>query len=238
MDSTKKQAREAGILYLLVALVASIGILYLPRDLIARGDAAETARRIVASESVFRIRIFSELASTTLMLFLVLALYRLLKGVNERQAMLMVSLVVAAVPIAFLLVLNDIAALIVFGHPAFLSVFDKPQLDALGYLFIRIHSQGGVLATVFWGLWLFPFGVLVFQSGFMPRALGVLLIINGLAYVTHASTSLLLPQYSGVVAQFAMVPELVGELATILWLLIWGARVRPAEAPAASVASA
>ena len=236
MSSTKKQARVAGVLYLLVALIATIGILYLPRNLIVRGDATATAVRIVASESLFRIRIASELISTTLMLFLVLALYRLLKEVNEKQALLMVALVVVAVPIGFLLVLNDIAALIVFSRPDFLAVFEKRQLDALGYLFLRLHSHGGNLATIFWGLWLFPFGVLVIQSGFIPRVFGVLLIINCFAYLAQAATGLLLPQYAALVSKFAVAPALAGELAIIAWLLTWGVKAGAAEVPASSLA--
>lgn len=235
MSATRAQARVAGVLYLLVAVIATVGILYLPRDLIVRGDAAATAQRIATDELLFRISIVSKLASTTLMLFLVLALNRLFKGVDEKQSTLMVALVAVAVPIGLLLVVNDIAALVIFGGPRYLSAFDKPQLDALGYLFLRLHAEGGDIAQIFWGLWLFPFGVLVMRSGFMPRALGFLLILNCFAYVIHALTSLLVPQYVSLVGRFAMVPELVGELSIIAWLLIWGARTPPAAAPAVHV---
>jgi hypothetical protein len=221
----------AGLLYLVVAVVATVGLVYLPRGLIVSGDASATAARIVASELLFRIRIASELVSTTLMLFLVLAIYRLFKGVHEAQARLMVALVAVGVPIAYLLVLNDIAALIVFKSPDFLSVFGKPQLDALGYLFLRIHTQGGPLATIFWGLWLFPFGVLVIRSGFIPRVFGFLLILNSVAYVVNSATLLLVPQYGSIVSRIVIVPELVGELSIIAWLLIRGARARPTAAP-------
>ena len=228
MSSIKRQARIAGLLYLVVAVVAVVGLLVIPRGLTVPGDATATAARIVASETLFRLRIASELVCTTFMLFLVLALYRLFKGVNESQSRLMVALVAVGVPIAFLLVLNDIAALIVFKSPDFLSVFDKEQLDALGYLFLRIHAQGGPLATIFWGLWLFPFGVLVIQSGFIPRVFGFLLILNSVAYVVSAATLLLVPQYGSIVSRIVIVPELVGELAIIAWLLIRGAREKPA----------
>jgi hypothetical protein len=124
---------------------------------------------------------------------------------------------------------NNIAALILFRGADFLSVFDKPQLDALGMLFLRLRGQGLVVNEIFWGLWLFPFGLLVMRSGFIPRILGVLLIVNGFAYLVASLTSLLLPAYAGVVNQLLLIPE-TGELWVMLWLLIKGVRVQPLAA--------
>ena len=118
---------------------------------------------------------------------------------------------------------NGPGALTLVGGSRFLSVVDAPQRDALAYLFVRLHSQGIIVASIFWGLWLFPFGILVMRSGFIPRALGVLLMVAGCGYVASAGTSLLLPQYAPVVNQFAIVLE-AAELPIIFWLLIWGAR--------------
>ena len=232
MNSTKKTARFAGLLYLLLAVTAPIGLIYVPNTLIVRGDAAATADRVRASEALLRIGIGSELFHQTIVIFLVLALYRLFKAVNEKQAVLLVILgALVSVPIVFLNVLNEIAALVLLSGADYLSAFDKRQLDALAYLFLRLHSQGIVVASIFWGLWLFPFGMLVIPSGFIPRVLGVLLMIAGFAYVASSFTSLLLPRYAQLVGQFAIVLEL-GELPIIFWLLIWGAKGRPAAAPA------
>jgi Domain of unknown function (DUF4386) len=128
-------------------------------------------------------------------------------------------------------VLNEIAALTLFRGADFLSVFDKRQLDALAMLFLRVHSQGIVVNEIFGGLWLFPFGVLVMRSGFLPRILGVLLIVNCFAYLAVSLTSLLLPTYASVVNRFAIIPE-TGELWIMLWLLIKGAKVEPLAAAA------
>jgi hypothetical protein len=136
-----------------------------------------------------------------------------------------------SVPIVFLNVLNEIAALILVSGANFLSVFDKRQLDALAYLFLRLHSQGIDVVAIFWGLWLFPFGMLVMRSGFIPRVLGVLLIIAGFGNLAGSFASLLLPQHAQLVGQFAMVLAF-GELPIIFWLLIWGARLPPSGAPA------
>ena len=124
--------------------------------------------------------------------------------------------------------LNEIAALILVSGADFLSAFEKGQLDALAYLFLRLHGQGFVVAEIFWGLWLFPFGVLVIRSGFIPRFLGVLLFIAGSGYLASSFASLLLPSYRHLVDQFAMVLT-AGELPIIFWLLIWGAKDQPLD---------
>ncbi len=115
------------------------------------------------------------------------------------------------------------------------SVLEKPQRDALAYLFVRLHEQGLIVASIFWGLWLFPLGMLVLRSGFIPRILGVLLMLAGIAYLASSSTSLVLPQYADTVGQVVMVLYF-GELPFIVWLLIWGVRLRPSTAPAAGSA--
>lgn len=231
MQSTKKQARVAGLLYLVLAITAPIGLIYVPSKLIVLGNATATADRIRASESLLRIGIASELFHQIIAIFLVLALYRLFKAVNETHARQMVILgALVSVPIVYLNVLNEIAALVLVSGADFLSVFDKLQLDALAYLFLRLHSQGIDVVAIFWGLWLFPFGMLVIRSDFIPRVLGVLLMIAGFGYVAGSFTSLLLPRYAQLVGQFAMVLNF-GEVPIVFWLVIWGAKVQPSDAP-------
>jgi hypothetical protein len=197
--------------------------LYVPGKVIVSGDATATADRIRASESLFRIGIASELIPQVIAIFVVLALYRLFKGVNEARARELVILgALVSAPIMFVNVLNELAALILVSGVAFLSVFDRPQLDALAYLFIRLHTQGLDVASIFWGLWLFPFGVLAVKSGFIPRIFGYLLFVAGFAYVVNAFTSLLVPQYASQVGKVAMILYF-GEPPIMLWLLIMGA---------------
>jgi hypothetical protein len=231
MNSTKKTARIAGALYLLSGVTAGVPLIYVPSTLIVDGNAAATANNILASEKLFRAAMVSELIGGILLIFLVRLLYRLLNGVDKTQASLMVTLVLISVPITFLNVLNEIAALILMRGADFLSVFAKPQRDALAMLFLGFHGDGVSLANIFWGLWLFPFGVLVMRSGFFPRILGVLLIINCFALVVVSLTSLLLPSYEDLVNRFAIIPEL-GELWMMAWLLIKGAKDQPLVAPA------
>lgn len=231
--STQQQARAAGRLYLLLALSAPLGLLYVPGKLIVSGNATATADNIRASEWLLRIGIASELIHQIIAVFLVLALYRLFKAVDDTLAKQVVILgALVSVPIMFVNVLNDIGALVLVSGADFLSVFEKPQLDALAYLFLGLHSKGITVASIFWGLWLFPFGMLVIRSGFIPRVFGVLLMIAGVAYLASSFATLVLPRYAELVSQIAF-PLEVAEVPIIFWLLIWGAKTRPTDAPAA-----
>jgi hypothetical protein len=235
MDSTRKQARIAGLLYALVAATGSIGLIYVPGKLFGSADATATADHIRASESLLRLGIASELFHQTIQVFLVLVLYSLFKTVNKPLARQLAILGWAPIPIVFLNVLNEIAALMLASGANFLAVFGKPQLDALALFFVRLHSQGLQVAAIFWGLWLFPFGLLVMRCGFIPKALGVLLMIAGLGYVLDSFTSLMLPHYTSMVGDVADILEL-GELPIILWLLIWGAKAQPSNVTVPSLA--
>jgi hypothetical protein len=226
MDATNKNARIAATLYVLVSLFGVFSLLYVPSKLIVRGNAAATAANILASETLFRAGIVAELFGCIGFLFVVRALYRLLHEVDETQASLMVMLFSLSVPISLVNGLNDLAALTLIRGTDFLAVFDKPQREALAMLFLRLHGQGIGIAAIFWGLWLFPFGILVIRSGFIPRIFGVLLIVNGFAYPAVTLTSFLAPDYVGAVNRFASIAQL-GELWIVLWLLIMGVKTRP-----------
>ncbi len=234
MHPTNKAARIAGAVYLSMVVTAPFTLLYVPNKLIVRGDAAATANNILAHETLFRVAIIGDLFTAVIFICLGIALYRLLSSVNKTWAMMMLAFVCVSAAVGFLDTLNNIAALILFRGADFLSVFDKAQLNALGYLFIRLHGQGIFMNELFWGLWLFPFGLLVFRSGFLPRFIGVWLMINCFGYVALCVIALMFPdQYS---AAFLYVqPVLLGELAIMLWLLIKGAKVQ--RLPVAGAAS-
>ena len=209
-----------------MAFTAPFALLYVPRTLIVRGNAAATANNVLAHETLFRFGIVADLISAVIFVCVAVALYRLLSEVQKTIASLMVCLVLVSSAVGFLNVLNNIAALTLFRGTDFLKVFDKPQRDALAMLFLRLYGQGLVIDELFWGLWLFPFGVLVMKSRFIPRIFGVLLIINGFAYVIVSLTSVLAPAYASAVDRYAFIPE-TGELWIMLWLLIRGAKVTP-----------
>lgn len=221
MNSIKATARRAGALYLLFLIVGLVDIYGFSRFLVP-GDATATARNIMAAELTYRIGILTDFVTLLLFIFLVVSLYNLLKGVDKWHAILMVLLVSVGVTIGLVNLLNKIAPLILLSGANYLSVFTKPQLDALALGFLSLNSNGDIVDTAFWGLWLFPFGILVIKSRFFPRVLGILLIVAGFAYLTMSVTSIVLPAYEHVVSR-AMTPLGLGEFPIIFWLLIKGA---------------
>ncbi len=232
MASLSRNARIAGLLYLTL-LTAPLRLIYIPNKLIVTGNATATANNIASHEALFRLGILSDLFTATMTIFLTLALYRLFKGVDEGLARLVVILgALMVTPIYFLNTINDAAALLLARGADFLSVFDKPQRDALVMVFLGMHGQGILANQVFWGLWLFPFGLLVYRSGFLPRILGVWLVLNCFAYLTTSVTGILWPQYEQRVSNWAF-PGMLGELAIMLWLIIMGAKERQPVATAA-----
>jgi Domain of unknown function (DUF4386) len=224
MTSLSKNARVAGILYILFSAVGIVRLLYIPNTLIVHGNAAATANNIATHELLFRLGIVSYLLTAAGWIFVTFALYRLLKGVDQGLAVLMVILgSLIPVPIFFLNAVNDAAALLFARGGDFLTVFDKPQRDAFAMLFLRLHHQGDLANEIFWGLWLIPFGLLVYRSRFLPRFLGVWLMAGCFGYLALSFTGFLFPQHEDKVFTYAQ-PLMMGEVAIMLWLLIMGAK--------------
>lgn len=224
MTSLSKNARVAGFLYILASGVGVVRLMYIPSALFVSGNAAATANNIVGHESLFRLGIVSQLVASVLWLFVPLALYRLLKEVDQALAVLMVILgSLMQVPIFCINSANDVAALLFARGADFISVFDKPQRDAFARLFLNLHHQLDLANMMFAGLWLFPFGLLVYKSRFLPRLLGVWLMIACFAWLAFSFSGFLLPGSEDKV--FADIqPFVLGELATMLWLVIMGAK--------------
>jgi len=222
MNTNKKTARIAGFLYLIMFPLGIFGIMYVPSILIVPGDAATTANNIMASESLFRLSIVSALILQIVNLLLVLVLYKLLKPVNKNHAVLMVIFFLVSVPITMLNELNQFAALLLLSGADYLTVFTTDQLQALVPLFLDLHEYGITIAGIFWGLWLFPMGYLVFKSGYIPRILGILLMIGCFGYLIDSFAIFLLPNYEVNIAIFTF----WGEVLFPLWLLIKGVNVQ------------
>lgn len=216
--------RAAGFLYLLLVIAGPLRLLYIPSTLFVQGNASATADNISSHQMLFRLGMAADVFCGAILIFILLALYHLLKEVDRKQAVLMVILGgVLPSAIYFFNVVNDAAVLILLNGANFLSVFEKPQREALAMLFLRLHGQEVVAAETLWGLWLFPLGSLVYRSRFLPRFLGVWLILNGVAYLSLSFTGLLFPHYEDVLSKFTF-PIQLGEIAFVLWLLIKGAR--------------
>jgi Domain of unknown function (DUF4386) len=219
--SQRKTVRVAGLLYLLGGLPGAFSMMYVHKTLVVAGDAAATADKVLGAEMLFRAGIVAELVSAVSFIFLVRALYRLLRPAGEGLASLMVSLVLVSVAITFANTMPDLGALALLHGPQYLAPFDEPQREALALLLIGLHRLGFTVNAVYWGLWLLPFGLLAMRSGFIPRWIGGWLIVNGVAYVIGSLTWLLAPAYGSMVFNYSM-PALVGELWIMLWLLYKG----------------
>jgi hypothetical protein len=207
-------------------IVAIFGEFVLPAFRVP-GDAAATAHNITAAELTYRIEILTGLVTHVIFLFLVVSLYQLLKDVDRGHALRMVLFVAVGVAVALGNMLHKFDPLELLSGAESWSVFTQPQLGALALGALDAHRGGSALPIAFWGLWLFPFGILVMKSGFLPRILGILLLVAGFAYLTASVTAIVVPEYRRAVWRI-MTPLYFGEVPIIFWLLIKGARRGPA----------
>jgi hypothetical protein len=223
--SPQIRARVAGALYLSLALFAPFSQIYVPSKLIVPGDAATTASNIAASGSLFSLGIVSALVTAIINILVALALYQVLKSVHRNTAWLMVILILVSIPITMLNELNNFAILFLASGAGSLKGLTADQMHALVSLFLNLHATGLNIAGIFFGLWLFPMGYLVFKSGFLPRLLGVLLIIGGVGYVVQSFAALLFPNFNVSIVLFTD----WGELLFPLWLVIRGVNIKQWE---------
>jgi Domain of unknown function (DUF4386) len=232
MNPLKKTARIAGAIYLSMVVVAPFSMIYVPSKLFVRGDAAATATNVLAHETMFDLAIVGGLIAHLIFICLAFALYRLLSDVNKTWAQLMVGLVLVSAAVGLYNTVNHLAAFNLFKGGQFLDAIDQTQRNALGMFFIRLHWQGDLVNEIFWGAWLFPFGLLVYRSGFLPRFIGGWLILNCFAWIVLCFIGLFTPgRYDG--AFTFLQPFMFGELAIMLYLLIKGVK-----APTGSVTPA
>lgn len=208
--SPNATARFAGLLYVLLTPLGIMGIMYVPMVLAVPGDILSTITNITAHEVLFRTSIAVALLVQLVHIYLVVLLYKILKPVNEGVAKIMLLLVMVGVPIAMLNELNHGAVLLIMG-------MENGSVEMVS-LFLDLHAYGIQVVGVFWGLWLFPFGYLVFKSGFLPKLIGVLLMVGCFGYVADAFIYILNPNFGISFAEFLF----VGELVIALWLLIKG----------------
>ncbi|MFT4662294.1 MAG: hypothetical protein ACI9AT_000086 [Ulvibacter sp.] len=203
-------ARLSGILYLLLIPLGILGIIYVPTVLIDPENISTTVSNIIKNEPLFRWSIVSALVVQFVNIILVVMLFKLFNRVNKTMASLMVIFSLLAVPIAFLNEINNLAIL---------SMLDqKMESEQLISVFLNLHQQGIIMAQVFWGLWLFPLGYLVYHSGYMPKLIGILLMIGCVGYVVDSFTLILLPKSNFTLSGFTF----IGEVIFPLWLLIKG----------------
>lgn len=224
MAALKTKARVAGILYISASALGFVRLIYVPGKLFVHGDAAATVSNILAHETLFRWTIASEPFAWALWLFVPLALYRVFEDVDRRLAVLLVILgALMQVPFGVINTATDVAALTLARGADFLSVIDKPQREAYAMFWLNIHHQIDLANFVFAGLWLLPFGALVYKCGFIPRFIGVWLILECFAWLAFSITGFVRPGHEGIVFDYSQ-PLMMAEVAMMLWLVIIGAR--------------
>ena len=225
MNSDNKTARIAGALYLIVVLSGFFHLMYVPSKLNDWNNPGLMINNIINSETLFRLGIVAGLICYSAFLLLPLALYKLLSPVNKTYAVVMVALVVVSVPISFINMLNKFAVLTLLSKANYLNGVQVGELHTQILLYLDYYRNGNQLASIFWGLWLFPFGYLVFNSGFLPKVFGVLLMAGCFGYVINFIGDFLFSSYGETgVSNFMSIPGGLGEIGICLWLLIAGVK--------------
>jgi hypothetical protein len=221
MRSIQRYAKIAGILYLLITILAGFVHFYVPGQLIAHGDAAATASNILAGEGLFRMGIAAELVLLLAEVVLSVLLYVLLKPVSKT-----LSLVAAVSRLAMTVIhgtnlLTQFMVLLLLGGAGYLSVFTAEQLQGLMLLFLGAYNYGFTIGIVFLVLHAALLGYLIFRSGYFPRLLGVLFILASVGYLVDSFSHVLVPGYKTGPPYLAL-PIAIAEIAFPLWLLIKG----------------
>lgn len=225
MSSLKRTARIAGLWYFGFTL-GPFYLLYVPSQVVVHNDAAATAARVLAHETLFRWGMLTETLGALVFTGLGLALYRLFEGVDRHRARQLLALVLVSSALGLVTVVFNAAALLVFRGGDPFGAFDAQTREAIGMLLIRTHGQANGINQMFWGLWLLPFGWLVVRSRFLPRWLGYWLLLDGISWIVFSVTWFLAPNYTDALFKYFQ-PFFFAELAAMLWLLIVGTKEQP-----------
>ncbi|MBP7557777.1 MAG: DUF4386 domain-containing protein [Chitinophagaceae bacterium] len=223
MYANKNTAVTAGLVYLVVILTGMFSLAYIPSRFIDWNDSKATFNNIAANPSLFRMGIYSSLLCYIAFTFLPLVLYKLLETVNPSHARVMVILALLSVPLSIGNLQHSYTAVALTGEDQFLQNITQEDLHNRLMFSLRQYNNGLLPATVFWGLWLFPFGWLVYRSGFIPKLLGILLMLGCLGYVVNFTGKTLFENYAqwGIGKYMGMLPG-IAEISICCWLLFWG----------------
>jgi Domain of unknown function (DUF4386) len=221
--SNQKLAKIAGVLYLFIAILGFWGIMYVPSQTVVRDDAAATMSKLLSNEFLFRSGIAGNLASSVIFLFLALTFYRLFKNVNENLAKILVVLVIVQTPVFFISEALNFSALMV-AKGELMKSFDTIQRQDFVLFLLRTSKYVIIILQIFWGLWLIPLGQLILKSGYLPRIIGILLILAGVCYVIEVMDYILLSEKLSLITNYFAILYSVAELSTVLWLLIKGVK--------------
>lgn len=223
MNSTnlKSTARIAGVLYLVNAILAAIGIMVIPAKLIVPNDITLTVQNILSHEFLFRFGILCSFMSQIVFVFLGLKLYKLFENVSKQLVRTLLALVITSVPVAFFIIFYQVIALSILKD-GFMTSFEQVRQYSLALSNLKMFENGIVLIGIFWGLWLIPFGQLVYKSGFIPKILGIFLIAGGISYLIDVTVFIIVPEFHKQTNLMVAVISSIAEFSMVLWLLIKG----------------
>ena len=223
MNSIKRAARMAGFLYFIYFVFHIFSDVFGRSKIIVFGDAVATAQNIVASEWQFRIGIMGELIAAVLFLLTAWALYGLLKPINKNLALLFLLLNLGGVVIQCFSELFLFGSQLLLNGADYLEVFQADQLQSLAMLFLYLYKNGFMIAQIFYGAWLFPLGYLVFKSGFLPKMLGIVLMVHCITWLI-TSLQFFFPPGFNTITYVSYPLGFIAEFGLTLWLLIKGVK--------------
>ncbi len=226
MNSNKKTARIAGVLYLLVGIFGGFAEGFVDPKLYVAGNAATTAGNVLANSGLVRMGVVAHLLDGTFFVFTAITLYFLLQHVHKSVARAMLVLVALATGIICLNAVFQFEGLRVATDSSYAAAFGASGSNALVLLLLDTQHYGTLIAQVFFGLWLVPLGYLAYKSGLFPRWLGVLLIVGGVCYLVDLLAAFLVPDFGQTIHAFVIIPPTVAEIWMVLYLLIVGVRLR------------
>lgn len=225
MEPNKRTARTAGFYYLLVVVFSFIYMEYIPSEIIVWDDSEATLTNLVSSETLFRVGILIGILVNLSFILLPLTLYRLLSHINKHHALLMVVFALISVPVSYSLLFGQLDILDSVKVYESLSPSEIDQLRSTVMSFYNELHNGFFILQIFWGLWLFPFGYLVYKSGFLPKFLGVFLMLGCIAYLIDVFGGTLIPNYYDYInTRILIIPAAIGEIGICLWLLVIGTK--------------
>jgi len=215
-------ARIGGVLYLVIIVLGLFGEAFVRDKLIVSGNAAATAENIGSFEWLWRLGTAGNLVHLVCAVGLTLIFYILLRVVSRDLALLVVFFDLISIGIEAASKLSLVAGLFPLSNAEYLKAFEPAQLHALAYLSIRQHGYGFGISLVFFGCACLIIGYLIFRSGFLPKAIGVLMQLAGLAYLTNSFALLLAPAFANRIFPTILVPAFIGEASLCLWLIAKG----------------
>ncbi|EZH73367.1 hypothetical protein ATO12_20425 [Aquimarina atlantica] len=225
MNPSKKLARKAGFYYLLVVVFSVLYMEYIPSKIVVFNNEEETINNLISNELLFRTGILIGVLVHLSFILLPLTLYKLLSPVNKDHAVFMVVFALISIPFSYTLLLDQFDILELLKNYNQSNVHDTKEIGSKVINIFKRFYNGFFLAQVFWGLWLFPFGYLVFKSGFLPRVLGIFLMLGCITYLIDVFGGTIFSNYYDVVdTRILIIPATIGEVGICLWLLLIGVK--------------